>query len=110
MGLAAKSEVQVVFKKEIPTEFKEADALMKALKTFHGEPCSVNVFQLEVFSNAVYFELYSDRYQNTYWQQDLLVKYLKENYINEVQLIDTSVWTADDNDLYLEPEDLEDYA
>jgi hypothetical protein len=110
MGLPAKSEIEIKFKGKRPDVFENSEALENALKQFYGEDCSVNVFQMEFYGeDSVYFDLYSDRYQNLYWQQDLLVKYLKEKCRDEFLEINTSVWTACDEDIHLVEEEIDDY-
>lgn len=109
MGLPARADVTICFKKETPEVFQDANLLVKELKKFCGDDnCDIGIFELSHNGeNSVYLDLYSERYQNLYWQQDLLVKYLKANC--EIEEISTSVWTADDNSIYLTGEDLEEY-
>ena len=110
MGMPAKCEVQLDFKNQTPEAFHDGETLMKALRDFHGDKCHVAVYGLEHFGDSsLFFELYSDRYQNTYFQQDLLVKYIKANHADEFQEMNTSVWSADDGDVHLTAEEILDY-
>lgn len=118
MGVPAKCDAQIVFKGKAPESFKDDETLQKTLMDFYGEPCGVEVYDMKHYKlgrvrelagddDAVTFELYSERYQNLYWQQDLLIKYLKEHC--QVEEISTSVWMSDESGVYLTGEDLEEY-
>lgn len=110
MGLPARADVNISFKKETPEAFHDAETLTKALKEFYGDECHIGVYEVSHNGEGeVYIDLYSERSINLDWQQNLLIKYLKDKCRDEFVEISSSVWVAGEG-VYLTEDEIDDYA
>jgi hypothetical protein len=100
--MSAKSEIQIVFSEDSPEEFRTSEELEETLKAFHGDICDVFVTGLDhTGKGELGFELYSGRYRNLLWQQDLLKRFLQDKYAEQVEIFQTNVWMTSDDESYL---------
>tara|TARA_R110000772_G_scaffold17348_3_gene48467 strand:+ start:461 stop:799 length:339 start_codon:yes stop_codon:yes gene_type:complete len=108
--MSTKIEVKIQFKDETPETFGTAHILENALKEFHGDSeiaiyCSEIEHQNE---EDVYLELSSNRHKNALWQQDLLVRYIREYF--EIVEMNCDVWESNvDDSVWLTEEDVLNY-
>lgn len=103
--MATKSDIDIHFKDEVPEALRYTDELIDDLKKFHGDDdVNIQIFELREYgTKELSLVLYSDRHVNLLWQQDLLKRYLQENFADVVTYFMASVWTTlPDTDLIFE--------
>ena len=109
--MGSKAEITIHFGEDLPEEFSTNEDIQEALKAYYGDDCSIGVYDTQLQDEAeVYFELFSERDRNLTWQHELLIKYLKEKYAEQIVYFSSNIWTSyDDEGIHFEEGDGENF-